>query len=228
MRLLLFSDLHTDLAAAASIVERAPGFDCVVGAGDFAVKRRGLAGIMNVLAAIETPSVVVPGNGESAEELAEACRGWPAARVLHGNGAEICGVPFFGLGGGVPVTPFGAWSYDFTEDEARALLAGCPQGAVLVTHSPPLGHADADRTGRHIGSRTVLEAVERTRPRLVVCGHVHDSWGARSQSGDTPIVNAGPGGVEWRLEEEIGLSRQGRGDLVAGAVRTPPRKRAEG
>ena len=199
MRLLLVSDLHTDLTAAASIVERAPEFDVVVGAGDFAVKRRGLERIMGVLAPIETPSVLVPGNGESVEELAEACRDWPAAHVLHGDGIDIGDVPFFGLGGGVPVTPFGAWSYDFTEDEARALLADCPPEAVLVTHSPPLGHADTNRAGRHLGSRAVLETVERTRPRLVVCGHIHDAWGVRSRSGDTPIVNAGPEGVEWRL-----------------------------
>jgi len=200
MRLLLFSDLHTDLAAAASIVGRAAGVDAVVGAGDFAVKRRGLAAIVEVLAAIDTPAVLVPGNGESAEELSAACRGWPAAHVLHGEGVDIGGVPFFGLGGGVPVTPFGPWSYDFTEDEARDLLAPCPEGAVLVSHSPPLGHADADASGRHMGSKAVLETIERTRPRLVVCGHIHGSWGVRSRAGDTPIVNAGPGGVEWHLK----------------------------
>ena len=200
MRLLLFSDLHTDLAAATSIAERSAGFDAVVGAGDFAVKRRGLTGIVEVLAAIETPTVLVPGNGESAEELSAACRDWPAAHVLHGEGVDIGGVPFFGLGGGVPVTPFGSWSYDFTEDQARDLLAPCPEGAVLVSHSPPLGHADADATDRHMGSTAVLEAIARTRPRLVVCGHIHGSWGVRSRAGDTPIVNAGPRGVEWRLK----------------------------
>ena len=200
MRLLLFSDLHTDLAAAASIVERAADFDAVVGAGDLAVKRHGLAGIIEILAAIETPTVLVPGNGESAEELSDACDGWPAAQVLHGTGVDIGGVPFFGLGGGVPVTPFGAWSYDFTEDEARTLLAPCPEGAVLVSHSPPLGHADTTASGRHVGSTAVLETIERTRPRLVVCGHIHDSWGVRSRAGHTPVVNAGPKGIEWLLE----------------------------
>ena len=97
----------------------------------------------------------MPGNGESAEELAEACHGWKAAHVLHGEGVDIDSVPFFGLGGGVPVTPFGPWSYDFTEDEARDLLTPCPEDAVLVSHSPPLGHADADASGRHMGSTAV-------------------------------------------------------------------------
>ena len=199
MRLLLVSDLHRDLEAAASVVERASEVDVVVGAGDFAVQRRGLEGIIGVLGVIRTPTVLVAGNGESAAELAEACSGWDAARVLHGSGLEIEGVPFFGLGGGVPETPFGAWSWDLGEEAARDLLAGCPEGAVLVSHSPPRGHVDRDSSGEHLGSEAVLAAVERTRPRLVVCGHVHASWGERSDLGSVPIVNAGPAGLVWDL-----------------------------
>ena len=114
--------------------------------------------------------------------------------MLHGSGCEIAGVHFWGLGGAVPVTPFGAWSYDLSEEEATTLLAGCPEGGVLVAHSPPLGHVDF-AGGRHLGSRAILEAIERARPRLVVCGHIHGCWTEESSVGDTRIVNAGPGGV---------------------------------
>ena len=200
MRLLLVSDLHRNLEAAASVVERAPEVHVVVGAGDFAVMRRGLDEIVGVLSEIETPTVLVPGNGESAVELTDACSSWPSAHVLHGTGVEIDGVPFFGLGGGVPVTPLGDWSYDLTEDEAGVLLADCPMGAVLVSHSPPSGHVDLDGSGRHLGSTAVLATIEATRPRLVVCGHIHSSWGRRSDVGDTPILNAGPTGVVWDLD----------------------------
>jgi len=205
VRLLLASDLHRNLAAARSLVARAPEFDVVVIAGDLAIKREGLGEIVDVLAAIERPTVLVCGNAESPEELGAACAaarggaGWPAARVLHGDGCDVEGIPFFGLGGAVPVTPFGAWSVDLPETEAAALLAPCPDGAVLVTHSPPNGHVDADGAGSHHGSWSVLEAIERARPRLVVCGHIHASWGERSRVGDTPILNAGPAGVEWEL-----------------------------
>jgi len=207
VRLLLASDLHRNLAAARSLVGRSGDFDVVVIAGDLAIKREGLGEIVDVLAAIERPTVLVSGNAESPDELRAACAaardgaGWPAARVLHGDGCEIGGVPFFGLGGAVPVTPFGAWSYDIPEPEAADLLAGCPDGAVLVSHSPPNGHVDSDGLGSHHGSWSVLEAIERTRPRLVVCGHIHASWGERSRMGDTPIVNAGPAAVEWTLDD---------------------------
>ena len=194
MRLLLCSDIHTDLAAARRLVEQAAKADVLVVAGDLAVMRKGLQKTVDVLATVACPAVLVAGNGESTEELTAACARWPKAHVLHGAGCEIDGVSFWGLGGAVPVTPFGPWSYDLSEEEARPLLAQCPEGGVLVTHSPPHGHVDLAGE-KHLGSRAVCETIERVWPRLVVCGHIHGCWTEESIVGDTRIVNAGPGGV---------------------------------
>ena len=177
MKFLLFSDVHCDVAACESLVRRSKHADVVIGAGDFGWLRSGLLRAINVLAQIKTPTVLVPGNCESIEELADACTNWPAARVLHGSGTTIAGVEYYGLGGGVPVTPFGPMSYDFTEEQARKLLQGCPDNAVLVTHSPPHGGLDISSTGRQLGSQAVRECILRTNPRLVVCGHIHGSSG---------------------------------------------------
>src|SRR4051812_19723731 len=141
-KLLLFSDLHADAAAARRLVERAAGVDVLVGAGDFGTVRRQVRVCIDVLRQVEKPVVIVAGNNESTEELADACRGWAGAHILHGSGVTLGGVAFFGIGGGIPVTPFGAWSYDFTEDQADALLAPCPAECILVSHSPPLGAVD--------------------------------------------------------------------------------------
>lgn len=197
MKLLLFSDVHRDLVASRRLVARAgeAGIDVAVAAGDLATMREGLDEVVDELREMPVPTVLVPGNGESDVELEAACERWEEAHVLHGSGVEIDGVPFWGLGGGVPVTPFGPWSFDLEEDRARELLVGCPEGAVLVTHSPPRGHVDTSSRGERLGSRAVLEAVERARPRLVACGHIHDSWGRESRLGPTRIINAGPDGV---------------------------------
>jgi Icc-related predicted phosphoesterase len=199
MKLLLFSDLHANAAAARSLVERSKNVDVVVGAGDFAVVRRRIQVAIEVLKAIDRPAILVAGNNETTEELTEACRGWPKAHVLHGSSLTIDGVPFFGLGGGVPVTPFGAWSYDFTEEQAGELLAPCPAGCVLVSHSPPKGAADVSSSGRTLGSTAVRDAALGRQAVLVVCGHIHESAGRRAMIGNTPVVNAGPGGMEWEI-----------------------------
>jgi Icc-related predicted phosphoesterase len=192
-RLLAFSDLHRDLDGARDLAGRSAEADVVIGAGDFASVHKGLEEAIDALSAIEKPAVLVPGNNETEDALRSACAGWDAATVLHGEGAEIDGVPFFGLGAGVPVTPWD-WSFDLDEESAAAKLADCPPGAVLVVHSPPHGHCDASSAGEHLGSTAVLEAIEQKQPRLAVCGHIHESWGAESEIGPTRVFNLGPEG----------------------------------
>jgi Icc-related predicted phosphoesterase len=192
MRLLAFSDLHRDDEGARRLVKLAHEADVVVGAGDYATMHRRLESMIETLGAIAAPAVLVPGNAETDTELWQACAAWPSARVLHGQALGIDGAQFFGLGGGVPPTPF-PWSFDLTEDEAAVKLERCPEGAILVVHSPPKGHVD-EVHGRHLGSRAILDAVRRTRPVLVVCGHIHQRWGGEAAIGTTPVVNVGPEG----------------------------------
>ena len=200
MKLLVFSDLHRDRDAAHALVERAAEADVLVGAGDFAVMRSGIDDVIEILSVVDKPTVLVPGNGESDVELREACAGWASAHVLHGAGVTLSGVPFYGIGAGIPVTPFGEWSFDLTEEEADVMLEGCPEGGVLISHSPPYGHVD-ESGGRHLGSHAVLDTIERASPRLVVCGHIHERWGKHSTVGGTLVLNAGPTGQLLELPE---------------------------
>ncbi|MWD26671.1 serine/threonine protein phosphatase [Aquicoccus sp. SCR17] len=192
MKILAFSDLHLAPGPAAALVEASAHADLVIGAGDFCNARRGLDRAMELLAGIDVPVVAVPGNAESVDELREAApAGW---HVLHGNGVEIDGVRFFGLGYAVPVTPFGDWSCDLPEEEAEEMLAACDGADVLVLHSPPKGLADLTSSGQSVGSRVIRAAISRIRPGLAVCGHIHDSWGEEGQIGRSRVVNLGPGG----------------------------------
>lgn len=194
MKLLAFSDLHRDLGQAATLVEMSAEADVVIGAGDFASVHEGLGETIDALAAIETPTVLVPGNNETEDALREAASGWSAATVLHGGGTSIDGVDFYGLGAGIPETPWD-WSFDLDDESAAEMLAACPERAVLVLHSPPQGHCDANGSDDHFGSPALLAAIEAKRPSLAVCGHIHESWGCESQIGDTPVRNLGPKGT---------------------------------
>jgi Icc-related predicted phosphoesterase len=197
VKLLAFSDLHCDLAQAGKLVEASADADVVACVGDLASVHSGLEETVAALRGIECPVILVPGNNETEDALRAACEDWDAATVLHGTEARIDGTTFFGLGGGVPVTPWD-WSFDITEDEAAELLAGCPEGAVLAVHSPPYGHVDASR-GKHLGSRTVLAAIEARAPALALCGHIHEAWETESSIGPTRVVNLGPRGRLFRL-----------------------------
>jgi Icc-related predicted phosphoesterase len=193
MRLLCFSDLHLDIEARDAILARADEADLIVGAGDFAVRRQGLAEFVAAFEPVADRAVFVAGNGETVDEL----RGATEARVLHGEALDFGSCVIAGLGGAVPPLPPLPWgSFDLTEDAVEALLARVEKADVLVSHSPPNGYCDRHGKLGAMGSRAVLAAMQRLRPRYLLCGHVHDAWGARAMVGPTEVMNLGPG-VTW-------------------------------
>lgn len=200
MRILAFSDLHLAGAQAAELVMASAGADLVIGAGDFCNMRRGLDEAMAMLAGITAPMLVVPGNAESDEELRGAA--FAGTTVLHGTGTDVNGIRIFGLGYGVPRTPFGDWSCDLSETEVAALLAPCAGCDVLITHSPPKGVADRTSSGLSVGSTAIRAAVERIQPKLVLCGHVHDCWGERGFIGTTEVANLGPTANWFEVDDD--------------------------
>src|SRR5689334_20009870 len=165
--------------------------DVVVAAGDLADLHIGLEKLIDMLVVIETPTVLVPGNNETEEALREACQGWKAATVLHGEATTIDGVSFYGLGGGIPTTPWD-WSFDLTEEQAETKLADAPSGGVFVVHSPPKGHLDGPR---ELGSTAILRAIEEKQPHVAIFGHVHEDAGKEDRIGSTRLYNVGPAGT---------------------------------
>ena len=190
MKLLAFSDLHASKPRADQIVAASAQADLVLGAGDFCNMRQGLDAAMDLLAGLRAPMLAIPGNAESPDELSAALQ--DGTTMLHATGCQIDGLTFFGLGCAVPPTPFGPWSVDLNEDEAETLLAACDHADVLLLHSPPKGVADRTSSGHSVGSVAIRDAIERIQPRLAVCGHIHDCWGATGQIGTTRVVNLGP------------------------------------
>lgn len=190
MHILAFSDLHLARNRAETLTEASTEAGLVIGAGDFCNMREGLDDAMEMLRGIMAPMIVVPGNAESAEELRAAAR--PNMTVLHGQATEAEGLRIFGLGYGVPVTPFGQWSCDLSEDEAAKMLEGAEGCDILITHSPPKGVADTTSGGQSVGSVAIRDAIARFQPKIALCGHIHDSWGKSGTIGDTKVHNLGP------------------------------------
>ena len=199
MRILLASDIHTDLDACDALVAKADAADLAIIAGDLATRHEQLAETVMALAPMTAPAILVPGNNETPDALRAALDDyWPSATLLHAAGTIIQGQRIFGLGGGIPPIDQ-PWSYDLDEDKADSLLAACDGGDILVTHAPPKGHADRFDDAHHIGSPAILAATERLAPKLHAFGHVHSCWEQQSTLGPTTLINAGPRGVWFEL-----------------------------
>ncbi|WP_171054682.1 metallophosphoesterase family protein [Roseovarius arcticus] len=192
MRLLAFSDLHRDTNAARKIVEASEEADVVIGAGDFATKGIGASETLKILATCHAPVLIVHGNHDAPGEIAALCARWPNVTYLHGTGVRIGGVDFFGVGGEVPKRKAYDWNTAHSEDEAARMLTACPAGAVLITHTPPLGTADLQKNGAHEGSAAIRDAITAHNAVLCLCGHIHASWGAGGQVGCAHVRNLGP------------------------------------
>jgi 3',5'-cyclic AMP phosphodiesterase CpdA len=90
-------------------------------------------------------------------------------------------------------TFIGDWAFLRPADELARIYARIPEGIdVLVSHQPPYGYGDrvTDISGDsvNVGSRELLEAIDRVKPRVVICGHVHSGHGRYEHNG-IPIYN---------------------------------------
>jgi hypothetical protein len=99
---------------------------------------------------------------------------------------------------------FMRWAFMKKPSELEGVYAAIPEGIdILVSHQPPLYCGDRTfnlNSGRveHVGSRELLDAVERVRPRLVICGHVHGGYGRFEHQG-IPIHNVSVVDEAYRL-----------------------------
>lgn len=193
MRILAFSDVHCDTDACAALLAAAPDADLIIGAGDFAQRREGLAQTMALLEPFAAKAVYIAGNNETPDELRAAT----SARVLHGEMIDWQGVRIFGIGGAIPALNITAFeSFDISEVDAAPLLAQGDCVDIVVTHSPPKGVVDVMDGRGSMGSVEVQKAIERLQPKLVFCGHIHDCWGQRGKIGQSEVINLGPT-VNW-------------------------------
>lgn len=60
---------------------------------------------------------------------------------------------------------------------------------VLITHGPLFCYLDSVVGDEHVGCEELTKAVQRIKPKLHVCGHIHGGYGV-DKVGPTRLVNA--------------------------------------
>ena len=173
MKILVVSDVESAALWDYFRPERVAGVDLIVSCGD--LKREYLEFLVTMA---NRPVLYVPGNHDKSYVKAppEGCEN------IDGKVFTFGGIRFFGLGGSMK---YGVEPYMFTEKEMRkkiwrskVTLINNAGFDVLVTHSPARGYGDMDDLP-HKGFECFNELMERCRPKYMLHGHVHATYGSR-------------------------------------------------
>jgi len=205
LKLLIFSDIHNDWKALERLL--AIEADYYIAAGDQVTWARGLERCGEVLSSRGDKVYVLPGNHESAEQVAGMCARY-GLHDFHQRHFQVGEWNVAGLGYSNP-TPFNTPG-EYSETQLAERLARFTEldPLVLICHAPPHGtELDRIRPGLHAGSHAVREFLDRRQPAYFFCGHIHEAEGRSIRLGETVARNVGKAGYLLELKSEPHDSR---------------------
>ena len=198
MKLLIFSDIHNDWKTLERLLSVQADF--YIAAGDQVTWAKGFARCGEILARRAGQVYVLPGNHESADDVAQMCARFDLHN-FHEQHIQVGRWQVAGLGYSSP-TPFHTPG-EYSEPQIAARLAKFAEldPLVLVCHAPPLSTPlDRIRPGLHAGSRAVSEFIELSQPHYFFCGHIHEAEGVEVRIGRTLARNVGKAGYLLELD----------------------------
>jgi len=200
IKLIAFTDLHEKVVFLDRIkkVIAKEKIDLAVCTGDFTVFARNTQKVMRALDDLGVPVVLIHGNHEDEEEIVQLLPQFKNIHWAHERMIEVCGVQFFGFGGG-----------GFSREEPQLELlekqysAQFDHRTVVLSHAPPFGTImDQPDTDWHVGNATLTMLIKRRKPLLVLCGHIHEGFHTKDTIGATTIMNPGPDGEIITIEDD--------------------------
>ncbi len=116
---------------------------------------------------------------------------------LNDSGITIDGINIWGS----PITP---WFFDWAFNRHRGAdikkhWDRIPyETDILITHGPIHGVLDMTVNGRQVGCEVLKDAINIIKPKVHICGHIHEAYG-QSTLQDTLFINASVLDVRYRL-----------------------------
>jgi Icc-related predicted phosphoesterase len=195
LKILAAGDIHGDIGLAEKLAEKAKKehVDLVVLCGDLTLGEISTENIIGPFKKRHEKVLLIPGNHETvatADFLSELY----GVKNIHGYSVKYKDVGIFGAGG----ANIGLFQID--EKETYDLLKKgfdrikYLKKKIMITHVHPTGTKMEKFTNIFPGSKGVRKAVEKFKPALLLCSHVHEAEGIEEKIGKTKVVNVGKRG----------------------------------
>jgi Icc-related predicted phosphoesterase len=193
IRILAFTDLHDSHPALKKVISQAKRSDIVVCAGDISVFSRGINRLLSKLADLNKEVLIIHGNHELPSEIQILCKKYANLHFIHKKTYRLGKYLFLGYGGG---------GFGHIDKKFESFIISLKKKAkikrgdkvVLVTHAPPFNTVLDQVMGAHVGNQSILKYVKIIKPKLLICGHIHECENKMQVLGKTLMINPGPKG----------------------------------
>ncbi len=193
MRIFAAGDIHGDMGLAERLAEKSSDADLVILCGDLAYADQSLDNIIGPFKKRNKKVLIIPGNHETiatADFLAELYN----VKNIHGYSVKYNDVGIFGAGGA------NIGLFQISEEEIfENLKKGFERiryldHKLMVTHVHPSGTIMEKFSHFVPGSSGVRKAIEKFKPKFLLCSHVHEAEGIEEKVGETTVLNVGKEG----------------------------------
>jgi len=192
MRILAAGDIHGDTTLAKKLADEAEHehVDLVVLCGDLTLAERSTKNIIGPFLKKHKRVVIIPGNHETVATV-DFLAQFYGVKNLHGYSLKYDKLGIFGAGGA------NIGLFQITEKEIYDLLKkGFEdiknlQKKIMVTHVHPSDTKMEKMTTIFEGSSGVRKAIEKFKPDIMLCSHVHEAEGIEETIGKTRVINVG-------------------------------------
>ena len=196
MKILAATDIHGDIKLMKKLSKKAKEnkVDAIILCGDLTLFENNIDGLFEPFLREGLKNIYfVPGNHET-EATADF---WakvyaPYVKNIHKKSIKTkdSKIGLIGLGG----ANIGL----FSENEEKVLEnilnadkeLNNVEKKILVVHDAPFG-TKLDFIGEHVGNKGIRIAIEKIKPDLVLCGHIHETFNLDDEINTTKIINVG-------------------------------------
>jgi len=192
LKILAAGDIHGDINLAEKLAERAKkeDVDLVILCGDLTYADTSTKNIIGPFKKRNEKVLLIPGNHEpvsTADFLAKLYD----VKNIHGYSVKYKDVGIFGAGGA---------NIGLNQLEEKEIYDLLKKGfdrikylgkKIMVTHVHPSETKMEKFTDFFPGSTGVKSAIDKLKPDLLLCSHVHEAEGIEEMVGKTKVVNVG-------------------------------------